>query len=172
MAAAPPAVQAFWVASFPDGFPRPRRPRGGDGDLGSRPRQKLPPVKWLREKLCAAGGEAFDAETLAALGGGRKKQLRRVGDSNAPIFVNALVRVTAAECAYEAGPLTPCHQEGELLREYFDSALDCYELRITDMRQVCEPVNMVLKGSCTLKGEGFQDNHEHSSARVNSHTHL
>ena len=99
----------------------------------------------MREKLRAAGGASFDAATLAALGGGRKEQLRRVGDSNAPVVVNALVRVIAAECAYEAGPLTPWHREGELLREYFDAALDCYELRITDMRQVCEPVNMVLK---------------------------
>ena len=124
---------------------------------GLRPRQRLPPVAWLREKLRAAGGASFDAETLAALGGGRKEQLRRVGDSDAQVVVNALVRVTATECAYEVGPLTPWHREGELLRKYFDDPLDCYELRITDMRQVCEPVSMVLKRDVANKGEGFQN---------------
>ena len=95
-----------------------------------------------------------------------------MGDSNAPVFVNVLVRVTAAECAYEAGPLTPWHQEGELLREYFELARDCYELRITDMRQVCEPVNMVLKQQYAHQGEGFPTHSTSNSAGVNSHTHL
>ena len=110
----------------------------------------------MREKLRAAGGASFDAATLAALGGGRKEQLRRVGDSDAQVVVNALVRVTAGG-AYEAGPLTPWHREGELLRQYFDDPLDCYELRITDMRQVCEPVSMVLKRDVSHKGEGLSN---------------
>ena len=86
------------------------------------------------------------------------------------MVVNALVRVTAAEDAYEAGPLTPWHREGQLLREYFDAALDCYELRITDMCQVCEPHGAETRARASMRR--LPNNSTHSSARVSSHTHV
>ena len=115
--------------------------------LKVRHKYKLAPLPWLREQLVDLGGPGYDANVLSALGG----SFRGPGEDN----IVALVHVCNRDSVCAGDSYAPWGREATLQQLFYGRPLDCYTLKLLQVWECTQPVEVLSKRSRRMGASGY-----------------